>query len=165
MRTPTLGLDAEFEELRQRATRQLAAFTPLPTPAFQLPPKPLTNGFDYRHDFTAEIEAGVALLDATLGREAWIRDVNLGVLDLGNADLCLVAQLTYSSYEEGVVRFGGPDATYDDVDEWEPYVWGTRYGFAVPDELCDQYGGFRLYAQLTDQWVAKIGQLRAAVTA
>jgi hypothetical protein len=169
MRTPTLTVavnaetNAEFARLHADAIRQLMAL-PLPVPTFlQAPQPPTADG--YRRDFTAEIEAGVELLDATLGRGTWIHDVNLGALDLGNEDLCLVAQLARSTYSEGVVRLGGPDVNRDDVNLYEPYEWGERYGFAVPEELCNRHGGFRLYAQLTDQWVAKIGQLRAEVTA
>lgn len=163
MAPPTLAplpnASAVFEALARSVERN----EPLPVPTFLQPPKPLTG--DYRHDFTAEIEEGVELLDEILGRGAWIGNVDLVTLDLAADEHCLLAQLTHSSYCEGVVKFGGPDYNDRDVDEWEPYEWGTRYGFAVPEVQCQLHGGFRLYAQLTNQWVAKIGQLRAEVTA
>lgn len=160
MRQPTLGLDdtsAMFEAL----ARSIKAAAPLP--AFPRQPKLHVN--DYQHDFTAEIEAGVALLDAKLGRATWIRSVYFGTLDLGNEELCLVAQVTCSSYCEGVARLGGPDYNDLAVSAYAPYEWGEPYGFAVPETLCSQHGGFQVYAQLTNQWVRKIGQLRAEVTA
>lgn len=164
MAPPTLaplpnGVHAAFEAL----ARSLEAVEPLPVPTFLRQPKLHVN--DYQHDFTAEIEAGVALLDAKLGRATWIRSVYFGTLDLGNEELCLVAQVTCSSYCEGVARLGGPDYNDLAVSAYAPYEWGEAYGFAVPEELCNQHGGFFLYAQLTDQWVRKIGQLRAEVTA
>lgn len=119
----------------------------------------------YKHDFTAEIEAGVALLNAKLGRATWIRDVNLATLDLAGEEWCLVAQVTRSSYCEGVARLGGPNYNDLAVSAYAPYEWGEPYGFAVPETLCDRYGGFQVYAQLTNQWVRKIGRLRAEVTA
>lgn len=164
MSSPTLaplpnGVHAAFETL----ARSLAAVEPLPVPTFLRQPKPHPD--EHQHDFTAEIEAGVALLDAKLGRATWIRNVNLATLDLANEELCLVAQLACSSYCAGVVQLGGPDYVNLAVSAYAPYEWGEPYGFAVPEKLCGQHGGFFLYAQLTDQWVAKIGQLRAEVTA
>ena len=116
-----------------------------------------TRTDDYQHDFTAEIEAGVALLDTHLGRETWLPRVNLSTLQLHNALQCVLAQTTGRDYFEATASVGNPDV--DDVD------WGDAYGFAVSDELAVKHGEMTLYRQLTDQWVRKIAALRAEVSA
>lgn len=103
-------------------------------------------------DFTAKIEAGVATLDAKLGRGTWLPRVNLSALDLAVESLCVAAQATHVSYFEAIGVLGGS------VDDYE---WGDARGFTVADVSCDQHGEVVMYARLTQQWRAKITELRA----
>lgn len=116
---------------------------------------------EYQHDFTAEIEAGVALLDAKLGRETWLPRVDVQKLALNDEDLCVCAQATQVPYFRGTGLLGNPNP------EWD-LNWGDKYGFCMDNDVVSNaldrhVGESELYGQLTDQWKTKIEQLRAEV--
>jgi hypothetical protein len=159
MALPTLvvpDLSAQFEAARAQWARQFGQI-------FTVDPSTVdveTKVEEYRHDFTAEIEAGVALLDAKLSRETWLPRVNLSTLNLAYEMTCMAAQAVGCDFVDACAYLGMPHSTND----WhEVYQWADDRGFAVSDDLCDKYGDVVVYGQLTDQWKTKIEQLRAEV--
>ena len=124
---------------------------------------------EYQHDFTAEIELGVATLDAVHGRTTWLSRVNLGTLDVYGEDTCVVGQTTRNVFYEGVEQLGGPSINLKDSDEKvdeqvdRVYAWTDARGFTTNDKLCDEHGEKFMFRQLTDQWVVKIAALRTEV--
>jgi len=154
--TVTLNLDTQFEQLRREARRVLPAFNV--GAALALRPVPTTPVVE--HDFSTEINAGVAYLDAHVGRDVWLPRVNLDTLQLWQEDTCVVAQVTRQPYYLGVGELGGP--AYDGVFYAEIFEWGIPFGFYVDENLyVNGAGESVLYDQLTAQWKRKIEELRA----
>lgn len=95
--------------------------------------------------FEAQIERGVEYLDQDLG-PSWVEDIELDELELWSGCNCVVGQL----YGEFWKQFDS--------------LWKAQgYAFSLPETMDYMRGNEReyLYADLTQEWRAKIAQLRA----
>jgi hypothetical protein len=86
----------------------------------------------------AAVERGVELLDVLFTRDVWLARMNVDTLDVVSGDRCALAQASGIDYSRAMVRYGIADS--------------HRYGFST---LYD-------FEALTQAWVAKIKELRAA---
>lgn len=92
---------------------------------------------------TIRAKAGAMLLDIV--RPGWAQEIDLGSLDLGDCDVCVLGQL-YGDYEEGAAKLFAVAGNPEEASK--------RAGFNVPE----WYGGRRpfTYSVLTDAWKIEI---------
>lgn len=87
-------------------------------------------------DFSAQVTAGMSLLDQQ--RPGWRSEIDLGTLDLGNCQVCVLGQI-FGDYEDGL----------EALDISDPY----KYGFNAVDGM---------YA-LTEAWKDALGKNKVLV--
>lgn len=105
------------------------------------------------------VDHGVMLLDAQLGRDVWLPRVDLDTLDVASSDRCVACQATRTSWFGDAIRALGFDELSTAFDKGGVRVNFTEsHGFGiswsgVPSESRD-------FAGLTATWVQRIRQLR-----
>lgn len=105
-----------------------------------------------------QVDRGVALLDARLGRDVWLPRVDASTLDVGSPTNCVACQVTDSwSYYAALAWFGvGVGADDGKRDRVEGMNWTEAHGFGIENLP----GRSRDFAGLTTAWVNRVGQLR-----
>lgn len=102
-----------------------------------------------------EIEQGVALLDDRLGRDVWLKRMNLDELDMGSYLDCTIAQVTGKPYSDGL-----RDVGLYEFDGGAPTI---AHGFEIVETIghpADERNA--RYRELTEAWRGAITALRAA---
>lgn len=110
------------------------------------------------HD--ANVDRGVELLDAKLGRNVWLRRVDLATLEVGSSDRCVACQATGTRWYSYALDALG--VTTEFMTEFErPFgiSWTHHHGFGLVHDN-GELASERDFAGLDAAWQAKIKQLR-----
>lgn len=117
----------------------------------------MTASTALRH--TLNVDRGVALLDAKLGRDVWLPRVNLGTLRVESCNSCVLCQATDTRWYGDAVQ--AIDVNIGDIHAAEGVTpsWTERHGFGISLTTfeCD---GYRDFPGLQAAWVERIAQLR-----
>lgn len=110
------------------------------------------------------VDRGVALLDARLGRDVWLPRVNLATVDVQSSDRCVACQATEHPWYGDAVTALGFNVTSTSVvdDEGVNPSWTERHGFGISLATLERDGN-RDFAGLQEAWVQRIRQLREEV--
>jgi hypothetical protein len=112
-----------------------------------------------QHD--ANVDRGVAFLDDVLGRDVWLRRVNLDRLDVASITSCVACQVTgirwYGDALAALGMSGEALYLYNGLSGLGSGSWSEDHGFGLRDTA----GESRKFQELNDAWQRRIRELRA----
>jgi hypothetical protein len=108
----------------------------------------------------ARVEAGIALLDAKLGRDIWLPRINEKTVEVASSDRCVLCQATGTTWYSEAVRAFDVDLAGVFDDYGVRASWTERHGFGISWSSVKE-GQTRDFAGLQAEWLRRIGELRA----